>query len=369
MNHALSSSFELRVLGGEQRGASVSVRPGVPLTVSSLWHSDVVLRSPQAQGVELQLTLEGNAVDLQVRQGEVRLGTQRLVAGAQARAPLYAPIVVGDVPLALGELGDSAWSALFRGAPSGDSRREDASPTEAAASSRWHGGPGRLAVGGFVLATVSLALLALATIAAPRRTDATEYVARAQAALQAAGHGALTVRSAPDGALELAGHVQTAAQRQGAEQIARQHVPAVRSSLFVNEQIAAAVHDVYRVNGVAAEVRVTGPGTIQVSTQHDDAAALQRVEATARRDIAGLTQLQLRNAPPPHRPSPIPAIDDAGKRIAGIVSGAMAAPYIVTADGTRYFVGALLPTGHRVLGIEGQSVRLEREGELTTLAF
>jgi type III secretion protein D len=43
--------------------------------------------------------------------------------------------------------------------------------------------------------------------------------------------------------------------------------------------------------------------------------------------------------------------------------------YVVTADGTRYFQGALLPTGHRIAGIEERRVVLELNGVQTPLVF
>jgi len=43
--------------------------------------------------------------------------------------------------------------------------------------------------------------------------------------------------------------------------------------------------------------------------------------------------------------------------------------YLVTADGSRYFVGALLPSGHRVARINPGSVTLELHGQQTTLNF
>ena len=51
--------------------------------------------------------------------------------------------------------------------------------------------------------------------------------------------------------------------------------------------------------------------------------------------------------------------------IASVVPGNPA--YLVTADGARYFVGAMLPTGHRITAISGQRVWLERNGEKTAL--
>jgi type III secretion protein D len=59
--------------------------------------------------------------------------------------------------------------------------------------------------------------------------------------------------------------------------------------------------------------------------------------------------------------------DDPGKRIASLVPGEPA--YLVTADGSRYFVGALLPSGHRVLLIADKTVTVERDGQLTKLTL
>jgi type III secretion protein D len=59
--------------------------------------------------------------------------------------------------------------------------------------------------------------------------------------------------------------------------------------------------------------------------------------------------------------------DDPGKRIASLVQGDPA--YVVTADGARYFVGSMLPSGHRITAVDTQSVTLERDGRQSTLNF
>ena len=44
-------------------------------------------------------------------------------------------------------------------------------------------------------------------------------------------------------------------------------------------------------------------------------------------------------------------------------------PYVVTADGTRYFVGGLLPTGHRIEAIDAHRVQLAKDGQRSELSF
>jgi type III secretion protein D len=104
-----------------------------------------------------------------------------------------------------------------------------------------------------------------------------------------------------------------------------------------------------------------------VHAHEADADALARATATARRDVAGLRELVVDNEPTTPPPQNTPVADDPGKRVAAIVPGD--SPYVVTADGTRYFVGALLPTGHRVEAIEAHRVVLTRDGRQSQLDF
>lgn len=91
--------------------------------------------------------------------------------------------------------------------------------------------------------------------------------------------------------------------------------------------------------------------------------------------------------PPPEAPSaptpvaaakPVPAEptvptlpaagNEPGKRIVTLVSqGAL--PHLVTADGGRYFVGATLPSGHRLAAVLPQGLVLERDGRETRIDF
>jgi type III secretion protein D len=83
--------------------------------------------------------------------------------------------------------------------------------------------------------------------------------------------------------------------------------------------------------------------------------------------VRGLAKLSVRNTAEP-APKPMPPVaEDPGKRIASLVPGDPA--YVVTADGSRYFVGSMLPTGHKIVDIGPTSVTLEYDGTKTTLNF
>jgi type III secretion protein D len=131
--------------------------------------------------------------------------------------------------------------------------------------------------------------------------------------------------------------------------------------------LARDVTDVFRVNGVAVQAHVTGPGLVVAEAAERDPERLARAVEVVRRDVRGLDKLAVENRARPLPPPAPPVPDDPGKRIASLVPGDPG--YLVTADGSRYFIGAVLPSGHRVTAIAQQRVTLERDGQSQTLNF
>jgi type III secretion protein D len=118
---------------------------------------------------------------------------------------------------------------------------------------------------------------------------------------------------------------------------------------------------------VAVQARVTGPGLVVAEAAERDADRFAKAVEVVRRDVRGLDKLAVENRATPLPPPAPPLPDDPGKRIASLVPGEPG--YLVTADGSRYFVGAMLPSGHRVTAIAQQRVTLERDGQSQTLNF
>jgi len=182
----------------------------------------------------------------------------------------------------------------------------------------------------------------------------------------------LRVENDPDQRIHVVGDLLTLADRTRLDRSLADASIEASVEVRVGEQVAAAVREVYRMNGVVAETPAPAAlaqvGLVKVQTHEPDLAKLQAVEATARRDVPGLALLQAENTPPALPPPPPPVVhNDPGKRVASIVPGAV--PYVVTADGTRYFVGALLPSGHRLASITEQQVMLDKDGTLSPLKF
>jgi type III secretion protein D len=221
-------------------------------------------------------------------------------------------------------------------------------------------------MGGAVLMICGAALWTAHLSAAPR-AQAVEAPPSLAAMLSSSEFSTLTAVTQADGRVELRGRLATVAERTRLDAwlAERQLTPSIE--VQVDEMLARDVTETFRINGVPVKGQVAGPGSVTVEAAERDVDRLSRAEEIVRRDVRGLTSLAVRNTATP-LPKPLPPIsDNPGKRIASLVPGEPA--YLVTADGSRYFVGSMLPTGHRITEIAAQSVSLEREGQRTTLNF
>jgi type III secretion protein D len=388
MPHDHAIDLELRVLEGEQRGARTTIDATQAFVISNTLSSDVVLRGKAAAAFDVSIRLRSDKTRLHlwIRSGEVGVDGRIHRSGARFDVLLYTPLHIGGSVIALGRPGNPAWSDLDDAARANPAQAATPQAAEAApatsagaptqataappsARPAWSAQlPRRLLLAGATLGLVSSAALVFAYAISPGAQTPAQKAERIEADLRAAGFAAVSVRADDGGRGWLvSGYLDTATERARLEQhLARLATP-VRLSLWVNDSLASAVENVFRVNGAAAKAQAVGPGIVAVSTQTADLELLHRIQATARRDVPGLAELRLSNSQPRPTAPPVRVVDDPGKRIASIVPGRT--PFVVTVDGTRYFEGALLPTGHRVVEIREREVLLDLNGLSTPLRF
>ena len=389
----MDTLYELRVLAGPQAGASLPLKPGASVDVGSLTAGgcQVVLRDPQVSEQRVRLHVRQMDVRIEVLAGSIDMAGQRLTAPYTLDWPCFLPVRIGDTVLAVGTPdNESRWAEALNQAlnppaeepvqapvqhadvagASADDESAEPAPAEAEAPPRrrpetW------LAVGGGLLTVAAFGLLAFVSIATPAKVSVESPVQRASHALAAPEFRSLRVEADADERLHVRGDLLTLADRARLDRDLNEASIEASIEVRVGEQVASAVREIYRMNGVVAETvaptSIADVGQVQVKTSELDVPKLQHIEAAVRRDVQGLSTLQAQNTPPIVTPEPTPVVDDPGKRVASIVPGAT--PYVVTVDGTRYFVGALLPSGHRLASITDQQVMLDKDGKLTPLKF
>ena len=362
-----NAALELRVLSGPQAGARAplaTARVFVLVAGAEADDADIVLRDDGSAPVRIRIAAAAGIAMLDVVEGPVMIGTEPLTAGETHAWPMHARLRVGSSVVAFGFASVDEWPGDVEAAAAA---AEPAAPQAEAAPVR---APRRHRSAGWLVALVLLVTAASAAAIGAARVIGPEPAVAAQPPLadllRDSEFAGLEAGRDASGRPQLSGRLATLAQRTQLDGwlAARGLSPVV--NVVVDEGVARDVVDVFRVHGVAVTAQVEGPGRIAAEATEPDRALLARAEEVVRRDVRGLQALRVANrAGPPAPPPPPPMPDDPGKRIASVVPGDPA--YLVTVDGARYFVGAMLPSGHRITAIAAQRVSLERDGRATTL--
>lgn len=369
-------ALELRVFEGPQGGARAPLSAGIPCVVAAGHEgaegADIVLREDHLPPARVRICAELTRATLEVLSGEVLLGSEVLKSGAQTTWSQHVPLKIGSSVVAFGRACIDDWKA---GTPAPGLVDEPPSPGVDGHIPKTNKSLTRRAefwlacMGAGVLAVCAGALGVARVAAAPvPQAAANEAVSLAQA-LQSSEFSTLEVGRAPDGTTTLRGRLAAQSQRAKLDAwlAARPASAPVAVDVWVDEAVAHDVTEVFRVNGVAVRTQLAGPGRVTAEAAEPNTDKLNRATEVVRRDVRGLQALDVRNTAKPAPPPAPPLVDDPGKRIASLVPGDL--PYIVTADGSRYFIGAMLPSGHRVLQIARGSLTLELNGQQTTLSF
>jgi type III secretion protein D len=364
-------SYELHVLEGQQRGARAQVPGDRALSIGAELDSDIVLRGADVADRRACFTVHAEHWVVDVLQGELQADGKTIAAGQTATLPLGAALSIGASQVAVQRVAPAAPApdeadddAPPSGAPIGNQAVPISPPARNLNLQRWSR---RLATAGGGVAAVCVGMLAFAYSIQPVPQNAAQRALQLQSQLHGAGLAGLSVRAdEPSQTLLVQGQVASAAERAKGEALLQQSVLPVQWKAWVSDQAAEQVRDVFRTHGITAKVQTVAPGALRVATSVADPSALDAVRAAAQRDVPGLEKLEIANTLPPPDTRGTP-INDPGKRVASIVPGDP--PYVVTADGTRYFKGAMLPTGHRISAIDKQQVLLEINGVSTPLPF
>ena len=369
----------VRVLNGSRAGAEAVLPDNGRASIGyEYWH-DVVIRDGSAKGCAVEIEIADTGVArLTVLDGSAVLLGSILRAGDGAVLPAYVPAVLGDIAFAWGAPGAERWNDATSIALSQDqsAASDEAPPSPATLADGWReslrdSGASRLgrAFNWRLIAAV-VALLVIGLGAGPA-IDALQIggspAERTQRALTAAGYGAVTVKDNGDDAVVVSGYVPTDNDRQRVQSMIEAKSLRATLSVETGDELVRSVADVARMNGIEARARAIRAGLVELTIAPLDAPGRERLEAALRRDIPGLRRLMIREDPTMAPLDEVKTIADATKRVSSVVAGDPA--YIVTADGARYFPGAILPSGHRLVAIQEQTVVLERNGHQLQIKF
>ncbi|VTO16037.1 SctD/MshK family protein [Brevundimonas vancanneytii] len=375
-----TESLVLRVLAGRVRGASAPLERGRVIAVGHDLDADIVLRDASAEGVRLTLKARADAADLDLTSGSVTLLGHELAAPAQAILPLYLPLLIGDNAVAIGEAESPRWNeaerilAAARPLPDDDSDEDDAPADDGRNWQYLLNNTNALVsrsakfVPVLLIAVITVSALFAISTGVPAWPKSQPKPAKVQAVLSEEGFDKLVVTKTEAGDLRIEGMLASDAERVRLQRILAVREWRPRLELQTHDGIARQVEELYLANGVKAAARSVGAGMVRLDVTGSDPDEAARLERLAMGEIKGLRRIDVSMLPGADEGGRFEDIQQGGgKRVVSVIGGERG--HVTTADGARYFPGAVLPTGHRIVSIEDTRVLVERNGSRSELNF
>jgi type III secretion protein D len=375
-----STQWMLRVLNGRLAGAERPLHIGKFLRVGHGLDNDIVLRGQGTAGISLLLDLADDQARVRVTSGEISLLGRPIGVDEEATLPPYVPLQIGEFAVAIGGDVEERWQEAERIGKSitvPHTSDETAPPERAGLAERI---ATRLypvrdhfanrSSGMWFLALLGIIMLGFAAIAPI--TDAIRgelYSPRAvKATLSATGFTGLKVtRDTASQTLIISGAVSSDGDALRLRKLMTDKFPGSLVDVSTPSSLAAAATDILRNNKVDAEARPGRSGAIRIVTEYLPQDRQVELTAILKRDLPALTNVeyQMDNRRGDRDLQYFFSASRSG--LATYVDGNPG--YIVTQDQTRWFVGSVVPTGHKILSIGGGRITFERQGLIEELVM
>ncbi|UIJ46514.1 hypothetical protein LZK98_06075 [Sphingomonas cannabina] len=366
----------LRVLNGRLEGAEHRLHPGKFVRVGHGFDHDIVLRDPSTRGLSLELHLGDELATIRVIAGQVGLLGRPVAAGEETALPAYVPMTLGGFAVAIGDPASERWEETARLsttiAPAGEAavpvESQRAALTERVAT-RFYPMRDALSIERRwpVYAVVAAALLLLVALAGPtvrwiggqfHNPDADRAV------LAASGFSALKVSDSPSG-LIITGIVKDDAELARLRMVVAERIGAATIDVDSMQALAASATDLLRTQGIDGEARPMRGNSLLVTAEYLPGDRQTELAKLIQADVPGVTRVAFTtdNARGDRDLQYFFSGSEYG--LATFVDGSPG--YITTADGTRWFAGAQVPTGHKIIAIGNGRVSFERDGRVEEL--
>lgn len=376
---ALAPAMRLRVLDGRLAGAEHRLPDGRAIRVGHAFENDIVLRGPNTRRMAVELHVDGTSVLIRMVSGTMMVLGRTLEAGQDMLLPAYLPVRLGDYAFAVGGDDPERWveaEAIIDGCARAVTAADAMPRAELIERAATRLDPQRSAVKGWLARPMRLAgagsaiLVALGTAAVSLRVfgQGDDTPAGVQRSLTVAGFGGLSVAADPaTAALQVTGLVASDAEAQRLRAMLAERAPAATVKVESSEGMAAAATDLLVSQGVDAVAR-PGPGqSLVVTSEYLPGDRQTELAALVRRDLPMIASVDFRIDGARGAQDLRYFFNSPQYGAVGFVDGD--APHIVTADGSRWFNGAVLPTGHRIAEIGNGRILLERAGRVETLVM
>lgn len=368
----------LRVLIGRNKDAEHVLPQNRRLRIGHSFENDIVLRHETTKGHSLELTTCGRRAVVNVLSDQIEVLGRSFGEGERITLEPYIPVAIGAIVFAIGGADEERWreaaealdddqmTALARApeAPRTDVReRVDmrSAPLRRKYAERLLS-PLMLAVIGGVCLAIAGGTFAGTTLLAPTAASPREVGSE----LAELGYPHLYVERSADGTeLSVAGLVASDQDLLKLHEWAREAHPDLAMGVATVQSAGESATNLLAAQGVDAAVVPLGADGLAIESEFLPQDRQRELEAMLRADLPRVRRFTFSRSAMRGEQDLAYFFNAPGFGAASFVSGDPS--FIVTEDGTRWFVGANLPTGHTIVDIADQKVIVEREGLRDTL--
>lgn len=347
---SVRDALQLRVIGGIHTGAVRELIDNEVLVIGSAPDCDVILADDGVAPHHCMLIRRRKKLTVRAVADAVQVARRPVVPGEPVPLARLAPIALGPTAvLAVGPVHAAQWPTATA---TDDVPAASGAPPSARRRRRRLGWIG----GGIAALSVACAAIAAYRFHDAAKPATADSQARLKEVIDRFHLNEVTVSSDAAGKPQIKGVVPSATTQSELRKAVRdEQLPAV-VAVRSGDDIAKDVQEVLRLSGINAQTAYVGDGKVEIRGKFGNESQLRAVLASrAVREITGLRQVLAYNAGAViATPAAAPSDD---KRITAI--GGSRNPYIVTGDGSRYYPGALLPRGGRLVAIEGQEIVID----------
>ena len=371
-----STALKLRVLNNRLAGAEHRLHVGKNIRVGHSFENDVVLRGKETAGLSLELHVNPDVTMLRMLTGSTEILGRQLVAGEEMPLPSYLPVQLGEFAFAVGADDQLRWREAESIASTLEQRQlMDTSLPRAELSERvaTRLDPVRsklplMPKTGVLVGIGAVLTLMIATFFGVR----SYYEAQAndpaymKQTMASAGFAGMAVAPDPaSDAMVISGVLKDDAEVAKLQALVDDRFPGSVLEINTTEALALAATDYLKAQNIDAEAKAVRRGAISVTSEFLPADRQTELSNSLRKELAGLKSVAFTMDPSRGANSLQYFFNNTEYGAASFVSGDPS--YVATADGTKWFSGAVLPTGHKIVRVEPKALILEREGQIETL--
>ena len=375
-----TQTWVLRVLNGRLAGAERPLHVGKYLRVGHALDNDIVLRGQGTAGISLQLDLADEQARVRVISGEIILLGRPVGADQEAILPAYVPLQIGEFAVAIGGDVEERWqeaerigqSLAVQNAANPTAPAERAGLVERMATRLYPVRDHFANRPSSIWLIVALGVMLLGFAAITPISDAIRgelYSPRAvQSTLVATGFKGLKVtRDVASQTLIVSGMVNSDGDATRLRKLVSEKFPGALVDIATPTSLAAAATDILRNNKIDAEAQPGRNGAIKIISEYLPGDRQAELTGLLKRDLPALKTVQFQMDNRRGDRDLQYFFNASGTGLATYVDGNPG--YIVTEDQTRWFVGSVVPTGHKILNIGGGHIIFEREGQIEDLTM